>query len=75
LCHGQGHQEQSEEIFYPAFLKQAEEEDIHHEAVVEHAGAKSLIRWADFSQLWRRMSVSTFRTPPCGPRARIPQVD
>ena len=32
-----------EEIFYPAFLEQAQEEDIHHEAVVEHAGAKKLI--------------------------------
>ena len=37
------HMSVEEEIFYPAFLKQAEEEDIHHEAVVEHAGAKSLI--------------------------------
>ena len=32
-----------EEIFYPAFLEQAQEEDIHHEAVVEHEGAKKLI--------------------------------
>jgi hypothetical protein len=32
-----------EEIFYPAFLEQAQEEDLHHEAVVEHAGAKTLI--------------------------------
>jgi hemerythrin superfamily protein len=32
-----------EEIFYPAFLEQAREEDIHHEAVVEHDGAKKLI--------------------------------
>lgn len=32
-----------EEIFYPAFLEQAQEEDIHHEAVVEHDGAKKLI--------------------------------
>ena len=32
-----------EEIFYPAFLEQAGDEDIHHEAEVEHAGAKHLI--------------------------------
>ena len=32
-----------EEIFYPAFLEATGEEDLHHEAEVEHAGAKSLI--------------------------------
>jgi hemerythrin superfamily protein len=32
-----------EEIFYPAFLEATQEEDIHHEAEVEHAGAKQLI--------------------------------
>lgn len=32
-----------EEIFYPAFLEEAQDEDIHHEAVVEHNGAKELI--------------------------------
>jgi hemerythrin superfamily protein len=32
-----------EEIFYPAFLEQTQDEDIHHEAEVEHAGAKKLI--------------------------------
>jgi hemerythrin superfamily protein len=32
-----------EEIFYPAFLEASEEEDIHHEAEVEHDGAKKLI--------------------------------
>lgn len=32
-----------EEIFYPAFLEEAGDEDIHHEAVVEHSGAKDLI--------------------------------
>jgi hemerythrin superfamily protein len=32
-----------EEIFYPAFLEATGEEDIHHEAEVEHAGAKNLI--------------------------------
>jgi hemerythrin superfamily protein len=32
-----------EEIFYPAFLEATEEEDVHHEAEVEHQGAKNLI--------------------------------
>jgi hemerythrin superfamily protein len=32
-----------EEIFYPAFLEATEDKDIHHEAVVEHDGAKQLI--------------------------------
>jgi hemerythrin superfamily protein len=32
-----------EEIFYPAFLEATEEEDLHHEAEVEHDGAKKLI--------------------------------
>ena len=32
-----------EEIFYPAFLEQADDADMHHEAEVEHAAAKSLI--------------------------------
>ena len=32
-----------EEIFYPAFLEATEEEDLHHEAAVEHEGAKRLI--------------------------------
>jgi hemerythrin superfamily protein len=31
------------EIFYPAFLQATEETDIHHEAEVEHDGAKKLI--------------------------------
>ena len=31
------------EIFYPAFLEATEEKDIHHEAEVEHDGAKRLI--------------------------------
>jgi hemerythrin superfamily protein len=37
------HTQIEEEIFYPAFLEQAKEEDIHHEAIVEHDGAKKLI--------------------------------
>lgn len=32
-----------EEIFYPAFLEATEDKDIHHEAAVEHDGAKHLI--------------------------------
>src|ERR1041384_7241007 len=32
-----------EEIFYPAFLAETEEEDLHREAIVEHDGAKKLI--------------------------------
>jgi hemerythrin superfamily protein len=32
-----------EEIFYPAFLEATEDKDLHHEAEVEHAGAKKLI--------------------------------
>ena len=32
-----------EEIFYPAFLAATEDRDLHHEAVVEHDGAKKLI--------------------------------
>jgi hemerythrin superfamily protein len=32
-----------EEIFYPAFLAATEDKDTHHEAEVEHDGAKKLI--------------------------------
>jgi len=32
-----------EEIFYPAFLEATDDLDIHHEAEVEHEGAKKLI--------------------------------
>jgi hypothetical protein len=32
-----------EEIFYPAFLAATKDKDIHHEAIIEHDGAKSLI--------------------------------
>jgi hemerythrin superfamily protein len=32
-----------EEIFYPAFLEATGDKDMHHEAVVEHDGAKKLI--------------------------------
>jgi len=32
-----------EEIFYPAFLAATEDKDMHHEAEIEHDGAKNLI--------------------------------
>jgi hemerythrin superfamily protein len=32
-----------EEIFYPAFIAATEDEDLHHEAIIEHDGAKKLI--------------------------------
>jgi hemerythrin superfamily protein len=32
-----------EEIFYPAFFEATEEKELHHEAAVEHDGAKKLI--------------------------------
>lgn len=32
-----------EEIFYPAFLREVEDRDLHHEAIIEHAAAKQLI--------------------------------
>jgi hemerythrin superfamily protein len=32
-----------EEIFYPAFLEATEDKDTHHEAEIEHEGAKQLI--------------------------------
>jgi hypothetical protein len=38
-----------EEIFYPAFLEATEETDLHHEAEVEHDGAKKLIAEIDAS--------------------------
>jgi hemerythrin superfamily protein len=37
------HTQIEEEIFYPAFLEATEDKDMHHEAEVEHAGAKKLI--------------------------------
>lgn len=37
------HTQIEEEIFYPAFLEATEDEDTHHEAEVEHNGAKRLI--------------------------------
>jgi hemerythrin superfamily protein len=37
------HAQIEEEIFYPAFLAAVGDEDIHHEAEIEHEGAKNLI--------------------------------
>jgi hemerythrin superfamily protein len=44
ICHAlRLHTTIEEEIFYPAFLKATQDKDIHHEAEVEHHGAKELI--------------------------------
>jgi hemerythrin superfamily protein len=37
------HTQIEEEVFYPAFIDATQEEDIHHEAIIEHDGAKKLI--------------------------------
>jgi hemerythrin superfamily protein len=37
------HTQIEEEVFYPAFLQEAEDQDLHHEAIIEHDGAKKLI--------------------------------
>jgi hemerythrin superfamily protein len=37
------HTQIEEEIFYPAFLEATGDKSLHHEAEVEHAGAKNLI--------------------------------
>jgi hypothetical protein len=37
------HTQIEEEIFYPAFYEATQEVDLHHEAIVEHDGAKKLI--------------------------------
>jgi Hemerythrin HHE cation binding domain len=37
------HTQVEEEIFYPAFLRASSDRDLHHEAAIEHAGAKALI--------------------------------
>jgi hemerythrin superfamily protein len=37
------HTQIEEEIFYPAFLAATKDKDMHHEAIVEHDGAKNLI--------------------------------
>jgi hemerythrin superfamily protein len=37
------HTQIEEEIFYPAFFEATSDEDLHHEAIIEHDGAKKLI--------------------------------
>jgi hemerythrin superfamily protein len=37
------HTQIEEEIFYPAFLEATKDKDMHHEAEIEHDGAKKLI--------------------------------
>ena len=37
------HAKIEEEIFYPAFLAATKDKDMHHEAIIEHDGAKKLI--------------------------------
>jgi hemerythrin superfamily protein len=41
------HAQIEEEIFYPAFLEATDDKDMHHEAIVEHEGAKRLIAELD----------------------------
>jgi hemerythrin superfamily protein len=44
ICHAlRLHTTIEEEIFYPAFLEATQDKDIHHEAEVEHHGAKELV--------------------------------
>lgn len=43
------HTQIEEEIFYPVFIKVTKDKDLHHEAVVEHDGAKKLIAEIDSS--------------------------
>jgi len=44
------HTQIEEEIFYPAFLEGTGNKDIHHEAQIEHDGAKKLIAQIESSQ-------------------------
>ena len=44
ICNAlQVHMRIEEEVFYPAFLVATRDKDLHHEAEVEHAGARKLI--------------------------------
>jgi hypothetical protein len=43
------HMQIEEEVFYPAFIEATQDDDMHHEAVVEHAGARKLIAEIDAS--------------------------
>jgi hemerythrin superfamily protein len=44
------HTQIEEEIFYPAFLEATGNKDIHHEAEIEHDGAKKLIAQIEASR-------------------------
>jgi hypothetical protein len=46
------HTQIEEEIFYPAFIAATRDKSMHHEAVVEHAGAKALIAQIAASGPW-----------------------
>jgi hypothetical protein len=46
------HTQIEEEIFYPAFIAATGDKPMHHEAVVEHAGAKALIAQIEASGPW-----------------------
>jgi hemerythrin superfamily protein len=51
ICNAlQVHTTIEEEIFYPAFIEATEDKDLHHEAMVEHAGAKKLIAEIEASE-------------------------
>jgi len=44
ICHALTvHTKIEEEMFYPAFLAATNDKDMHHEAIIEHDGAKKLI--------------------------------
>ena len=43
------HTQIEEEIFYPAFLEATDDKDMHHEAEIEHDGAKKLIEQIEAS--------------------------
>lgn len=43
------HTQIEEEIFYPAFLEATGDKDLHHEAEIEHDGAKNLIEQIESS--------------------------
>ena len=43
------HTKIEEELFYPAFLEATDDKDLHHEAEIEHDGAKNLIKQIEAS--------------------------
>jgi hypothetical protein len=43
------HTQIEEELFYPAFLEATEDKEMHHEAEIEHDGAKKLIEQIEAS--------------------------